>query len=233
MRSFVVLLLFGVMASLRAGEVRLTVPDNVAPLSDKMVDYINFMNTTWTAGHNKGHMDLETIRRKLGVHRDNHKYRLPELVHQETDIPDQFDSRDKWGNCPTIREIRDQGACGSCWAFGAVESMSDRHCIHSGGKNIVHLAADDVLSCCWGCGSGCDGGFPAAAWSYWVDKGIVTGGNYDSDEGCLPYPVPSCDHHINGTLGPCGRDPPTPKCVRLCRKGYNVDYRDDKHHGKA
>ncbi|XP_040069008.1 cathepsin B [Ixodes scapularis] len=235
MGFFVAFFLLGVWASVRAEEGRLMVPAYLAPLSDKMVDYINFINTTWKAGHNEGHRDLETVRRKLGVSRDNHKYRLPELVHDtlEMDIPAQFDSRQQWQDCPTIREIRDQGACGSCWAFGAVESMSDRHCIHSGAKNIVHLAADDVLSCCWGCGSGCNGGYPAAAWSYWVEKGIVTGGNYDTDEGCMPYPVPSCDHHINGTLGPCGQDPPTPKCVRLCRKGYNVDFKDDKHYGKS
>lgn len=42
------------------------------------------------------------------------------------DLPENFDSRVNWPNCPTIQEIRDQGSCGSCWAFGAVEAMSDR-----------------------------------------------------------------------------------------------------------
>lgn len=31
-------------------------------------------------------------------------------------LPDEFDSRVRWPNCPTIREIRDQGSCGACWA---------------------------------------------------------------------------------------------------------------------
>jgi hypothetical protein len=25
------------------------------------------------------------------------------------DLPDTFDARDKWPNCPTIKEVRDQG----------------------------------------------------------------------------------------------------------------------------
>lgn len=29
---------------------------------------------------------------------------------------------------------------------------------------------------------GCNGGFPGAAWSYWVRKGIVSGGNYGSQQ---------------------------------------------------
>lgn len=31
------------------------------------------------------------------------------------DLPDNFDARDKWTNCPTLKEVRDQGNCGSCW----------------------------------------------------------------------------------------------------------------------
>lgn len=30
-------------------------------------------------------------------------------------VPKMFDSREQWPNCPTIKEIRDQGSCGSCW----------------------------------------------------------------------------------------------------------------------
>lgn len=31
------------------------------------------------------------------------------------DVPDSFDARLKWPKCKSIREIRDQSNCGSCW----------------------------------------------------------------------------------------------------------------------
>lgn len=83
-----------------------------------------------------------------------------------------------------MRLVRDQSACGSCWAFGAVEAMSDRVCVGSGGKEQPMLSADDLLSCCKRCGFGCDGGEPMEAWHYWVANGIVTGGNYTNKAGC-------------------------------------------------
>lgn len=53
-------------------------------------------------------------------------------------VPASFDSRDQWGSC--VHPIRDQASCGSCWAFGATEALSDRFCIASNG------AIDVVLS---------------------------------------------------------------------------------------
>lgn len=47
----------------------------------------------------------------MGVHPDAHNFRLPVLLHDETDVadlPENFDSRVQWPNCPTINEIRDQ-----------------------------------------------------------------------------------------------------------------------------
>lgn len=52
----------------------------------------------------------------MGVHKDNDKYRLPSMKHAvPNDLPESFDARTQWPYCPTIREIRDQGSCGSCW----------------------------------------------------------------------------------------------------------------------
>lgn len=124
---------------------------------------------------------------------------------------------------------------GSCWAFGAVEAMSDRICIASKGELQVTLSADDLLSCCHMCGFGCNGGDPMAAWRFWVKDGIVTGSNYTMKQGCKPYPFPQCEHHSNKThFPPCKHDLyPTPKCEKQCQDGYEKSYKADKFYGKT
>ena len=141
----------------------------------------------------------------MGVKKDINRFRLPVLHHDNENlvIPDSFDARTQWPECPSISEIRDQGACGSCWAFGAVGAMSDRYCIASNGKQKVEVSAEDLLACC-PCGMGCYGGVPASAWEYWVEYGLVTGGLYHSKVGCQPYEIAPCEHNTTGKLKPCG-----------------------------
>ena len=154
--------------------------------------------------------------RRLGVHANSKLHKLPYLSEKEIakhvfkhnsnltkgyyvdekNIPESFDSRNNWPECSSIREIRDQGSCGSCWAFGAVEAMSDRHCIFSERKENVEISAEDLVSCCKICGFGCNGGFPGQAWHYWVKNGLVTGGLYNSSVGCQPYLIKPCEHHV-------------------------------------
>lgn len=180
---------------------------------------------------------MEYLRGLMGVHRDASRFRLPLKVDLELtlgEIPENFDSRKEWPGCPTISEIRDQGSCGSCWAFGAVEAMSDRYCIHSNQTQHFRFSADDLVSCCHTCGFGCNGGFPGAAWSYWNRKGLVSGGPYGSDQGCRPYEIAPCEHHANGSRPACdASEGKTPKCNKKCQDSYKVNYEDDKKFGKS
>ncbi|KAF6306035.1 cathepsin B [Rhinolophus ferrumequinum] len=206
---------------------------NFQPLSDELVNYVNKQNTTWKAGHNFYNVDLSYVKRLCGTMLGGPK--LPQKVWLAEDIvlPESFDAREQWPNCPTIKEIRDQGSCGSCWAFGAVEAISDRICILTNGHVNVEVSAEDLLTCCGiQCGEGCNGGFPSGAWNFWTKKGLVSGGLYDSHVGCRPYSIPPCEHHVNGSRPPCsGEGGDTPKCSKICEPGYTPSYKDDKHFG--
>ncbi|KAK9887121.1 hypothetical protein WA026_020569 [Henosepilachna vigintioctopunctata] len=204
------------------------------PLSDSFIEKINNIGSTWKAGRN---FDANTpsshINALLGA--------LPEkgnslpVAHIEVaeDLPESFDSREKWPECASLKVVRDQSTCGSCWAFGAVEAMSDRICIHSGGKSQTSVSANDLLTCCgWSCGEGCDGGYPSSAWNYWVQHGITSGGLYGTNDGCQSYVFPPCEHHTTGSLPACGESQPTPKCTRKCDNS-TLNYKEELTFGKS
>ncbi|XP_047024316.1 cathepsin B-like [Helicoverpa zea] len=205
-------------------------------LSDEFINLINSKQNSWKAGRN---FNLNTpftyIENLMGAMEDDNFARLPKRLHiteLTASLPESFDPREKWPDCPSLNEIRDQGACSSCWAVAAVEVMTDRYCIASQGKKNFKFSAHDVLSCCPDCGKGCQGGIPSKAWEYWRDYGIVSGGNYNSNEGCRPYEIPPCEHNVPGRLPPCGPKVTTPECIKACVSSYNNGtYPSDKHHG--
>ncbi|XP_034232264.1 cathepsin B-like [Thrips palmi] len=217
--------------------------NNHHPLSAAAIHHINSQKPTWTAGHNfPTDMKMENVRRLMGARRDPLRVRLPLREDVEVDevewwpwsLPKHFDARKEWPKCPTIGEIRDQGSCGSCWAFGAVEAMSDRICIASKGKKNVHVSAEDLVSCCSDCGYGCNGGDLEPAWNYWLETGLVSGGNYNSNEGCRPYSIAACEHHVNGSRPACGgEEGDTPACTKQCEASYNKDYNSDRVFAKS
>ncbi|KAA0708169.1 Cathepsin B [Triplophysa tibetana] len=199
--------------------------------SHDMINYINTANSTWTAGVSFQDVEFSSLKSLCGTLLRGP--RLPYTMKHATNmkLPDTFDPRSQWSYCKTLSQIRDQGNCGSCWAFGAVEAISDRICIHSKGKVSVEISAEDLLSCCDECGFGCSGGFLAEAWQYWTTSGLVTGGLYNSNVGCRTYTIPPCEHHVNGTRPPCTGEHQTPKCNAECLPQYSVPYKKDKHFG--
>ncbi|KAF7257285.1 hypothetical protein EG68_05422 [Paragonimus skrjabini miyazakii] len=217
-----------------------TKAESLRAFTDDLIHYVNEESGAhWKAGRSKKFRNVEEAKRFLGAHLESQALRHSRRKTISHDfnvdaLPESFDAREKWPNCTTIGEIRDQSGCGSCWAFGAVEAMSDRICIHSNGKVNVRLSARYLLSCCHTCGSGCEGGFPSVAWDYWTVSGIVTGGSMEQQTGCQPYPFPTCSHHGEGQRPPCPEeDYETPECLTECQKGYPKKFADDKYFGRT
>jgi len=206
-------------------------------LTDEYISTINTMTNSWTAGRNFASNTPEGLLRQLmgAIQGQNHHY-VDQHLYDETllgDLPKEFDSRTAWPECYSISEIRDQGSCGSCWAFGATETMTDRSCIHSPSKTTFHYSAENLLSCCTQCGYGCNGGMPGAAFLYWKHGGIVSGGRFNSSEGCQPYEIAPCEHHVSGPRPTCGgEEGDTPACSHSCQASYNGTYHDDLHSAK-
>merc|ERR1719271_2331201 len=100
------------------------------------------------------------------------------------DIPESFDSETNWPQCAkVIGDIRDQSACGCCWAFAAASAASDRLCISTNASIMVPLSAQDVCFCA--SSNGCMGGDIHSPWdhmklnSFLNPGGVVTGGQFE------------------------------------------------------
>jgi len=211
---------------------KLTMPIKPVVTQD-LIDTVNKANAGWTAGENRGTVvdgaTFEQAKALCGARKDGKK--LPPQVHPSNviaSLPTSFDARQQWPHCPSIGTIRDQSACGSCWAFGAVEAMSDRSCIFLN-KNLSLSAGNMAFCCSMGGSDGCNGGNPGSAWEYWKDKGVV-------EEPCYPYPFPGCDHHIPNSPNPCPqKEYNSPNCPTQCtnKTWAGPTWSSDKHKGKS
>lgn len=177
-------------------------------LQPSLVDKVNnHPNVGWKADLNPrfANTTVKDFKRLLGSYlTPEDENTLVRTYPRGLDLPASFDSREAWPQCGSMQNILDQGHCGSCWAFGAVEALSDRFCIHY--NETITLSENDLLSCCgFECGDGCNGGYPLRAWQYFVRSGVVT-------TECDPYfDEAGCQHP--------GCDPlyPTPECVKECK----------------
>ncbi|KAH9514130.1 hypothetical protein Btru_030358 [Bulinus truncatus] len=234
-------MLFTVLTLLFSLKVAKSMYPDFGVLNDDEIDYINnIAQTTWKAGRNFHSLDHAHVKKILGVPdlAKSHylAHQLPRRVFERrlksAEFPENFDPREVWKNCTSLKEVRDQGDCGSCWAFGAVAAMTDRICIQSHGNIKFHFSAEDLLSCCDSCGDGCNGGYPSEAWNFFQSSGIVSGGPYNSSQGCRPYSIAACDHHVIGKLPPCSSaETKTPDCKKQCELSYTTPYKTDKHFG--
>merc|ERR1712214_449 len=115
-----------------------------------------------------------------------------------------------WRDSGAITAIKDQGQCGSCWAFGATASMEAAHWEKYG--STVQMSEQQVVDCDNRDG-GCNGGWYDTAWRYVSEEGgIATQADYpytardgsckassmdfvSGVSGCVGGPNFFCDNH--------------------------------------
>ncbi|MCI4363036.1 MAG: C1 family peptidase [Thermoplasmata archaeon] len=85
--------------------------------------------------------------------------------------------------------VKDQGACGSCVAFGTCASMESQLAIGAGDSSSLSELSEAFLFFCGG-GSCAEGWEIPLALEFLIDPGVV-------DAGCFPY-------HGTGVDQPCG-----------------------------
>jgi hypothetical protein len=74
-----------------------------------------------------------------------------------------------------VTPVKDQGHCGSCWAFSTMASIEHAHKLNTGAT--VSLAEQQLVDCS-SSNNGCDGGWPYKAMDYLAGRSIYTTSSY-------------------------------------------------------
>jgi hypothetical protein len=87
-----------------------------------------------------------------------------------------------WRTKGAVGPVKDQGSCGSCWAFSTVASLEGAHALANGGK-YVSLSEQQLVDCSTSFGNmGCNGGLMDQAFTY-----LINATKGDDSESSYPY----------------------------------------------
>jgi len=105
------------------------------------------------------------------VEHDEEYVRANTVDHQLPKLPASVDWRTKGAVTP----VKNQGQCGSCWAFSTTGTLEGFHAINTG--TLLSFSEQQIVDCdttCYGCG----GGWPYLALEYTAANGIEQESQY-------------------------------------------------------
>jgi len=120
----------------------------------------------------------------MGYEQSGHRHSMPVSVPGAIELPNKVD----WRTKHVVSPVKNQGQCGSCWAFSAVEEVESAWAFQ--GNALKLLSVQQVVSCDK-VDLGCDGGDTPTAYDY-----IKKAGGLDPQS---EYPYSSGD----GSTGQC------------------------------
>jgi len=137
---------------------------------------------TWTMGMNKfGDLTAEEF---LATHTGYKQVKMDTLRSANTK-PQKLGVKAAptfvdWRTKGAVTPIKDQGQCGSCWAFSATGSTEGSYFLQ--GWGLVSVSEQELVDCSQAEGNdGCEGGLMDYAFQYIIDNGGIT------TEAAYPY----------------------------------------------